>query len=142
LAPGDTFRLQVTSRSMHPVLQPGDTLLAQVVLPHDLRCGDLLVVPRATDFVTHRLVKKDKDTWILKGDCSPQPDPAVRPDQVIGRVIEIERNGHNKQLQRPVQSTGQRLLGWIGWLEILAVQYGRAGLLPLRGLSRLVRHLL
>ncbi|MBN1667095.1 MAG: S24 family peptidase [Anaerolineales bacterium] len=142
LEPGDTFRLQITSYSMHPLLQPGDTLLAQVVPLQDLRRGDLLVVRRATDFVTHRLILQDGDTWIIKGDRSTQADPAIQPDQVLGRVIAIERHGRTKRLQRPIQSAGQRLLGWIGWLEILAVQYGRAGPLPLRGFSRLIRHLL
>lgn len=139
LKPGDVFRLQVTSDSMRPVLQPGDHVVAQVVPAKSLQRGDLLVIQRSHDFVTHRLVNEQAGNWLLKADNDTQTDPVVQTEQIIGRIIEIERRGRRRQLHQPIRRIGQQILGWCSWMEIKAVKYGRISSLPWRALSYLLR---
>lgn len=87
------------THSMEPLLKGGDHL---VVLPPSkapyagLVAGKPIVYRAAwylTSPVTHRLVAKDKDGWILSGDNNPRSEPQwrVTEDTYIGTVVGIYR---------------------------------------------------
>jgi hypothetical protein len=53
--------------------------------------GDIVLVARDARFFVHRLIEKDDDEWITRGDSLPQNDPPVAEAQVLGRVSLIRR---------------------------------------------------
>ncbi len=95
------LRLTVISDSMRPLLQAGDVAVVQPGDPKALRPGDVIVVQRSGEWITHRLVVVDKLGWHTQGDNTRYLDAAVSADQIVGRVIAIERGSQTIDLQQP-----------------------------------------
>ena len=94
-------RLTVTSDSMRPLLRVGDGVVVQPIDPHALQPGDVIVVRRGGDWITHRLVTVDERGWHTHGDNTRCGDEAASAAQIVGRVIAIERNGQTIDLLQP-----------------------------------------
>jgi signal peptidase I len=91
LTTGDQIRFLVTSNSMQPIIKIGDTVLAEVILVDEVKLGDIIVIKRIDDFLTHRAISPTKHGWITKGDSNILPDPPIKPANIIGRVRMVQR---------------------------------------------------
>jgi len=118
LASGGSLRLRVNGASMAPLLRPGDVVWVEPVEEAALRLGDVVLVRRAADFVTHRLVERTPDGWIAKGDNLAAPDPAVSGQDILGRVYHVERAGRRIEENRPGWEPLSRRMG-----RLAAFQY-------------------
>jgi signal peptidase I len=94
-------RLTVTGDSMQPLLRVGDGVVVQPIDPHALQPGDVIVVQRGGDWITHRLVAVDERGWHTHGDNTRYGDEAASAARIMGRVIAIERNGQTIDLLQP-----------------------------------------
>jgi len=96
------FCVHVTGKgsSMYPFVRTGDKLLIEPKSPAELSIGDIIFYQRATGiYIAHRLIKKiSSATLITKGDNVDYYDVPVPIEQVLGRVVSIERDGRNKRL--------------------------------------------
>lgn len=153
LSCGGEARLRTHGNSMLPMLHPGDVLVVQAASPDDLRCGDLVVVRRSDDLVTHRLVAVTPQGWVLKGDAWGAPDPPVAGGNILGRVVGVERESARLDLRLDPWVRRGRWLGrlgawefkWYGFLGQIWLQppllrrcVQRAGRMLFAGLQRLV----
>lgn len=158
LAAGNRVRLSVTGDSMAPFLRRGDAVWAEPASVAGLRRGDLVVVQRQRELVTHRVVKVDGAAVYTKGDNVSYLDAPVAVDAIVGRVVAVERRSGRMELEGRSWRVANRLLGLLGWWEIRVFQMGRrvkrrlfgpsSGpatrilshliVAPLRGLSRLI----
>jgi len=89
------FLAVVEGRSMEPLLQTGDIVIVHRVGVRDLDLNDIIVYEKYDgSLVIHRIVSiynKSKHIIIVtKGDNNVFPDPPISPDQVIGRVLEVD----------------------------------------------------
>ena len=93
---GATFTVEVDGRSMAPTLLPGDTVSAERLdrAAGPPRLGDLVVMDLpGAGLVVHRLLwwtSTQARTW---GDGSQRMDAPVPHANVLGRVLEVRRNG-------------------------------------------------
>jgi hypothetical protein len=117
LPPGGTLRLTVVSDSMTPLLLPGDGVLVAQAAEAELRLGDLIVVRRAGELVTHRVVGRACGRWLTKGDNLRTLDPPVVSSDLIGRVVAIERQSARTDLETGRWRRVNGLLGWLSWWE-------------------------
>ena len=85
-----SLRLTVISDSMRPLLQTGDVAVVHSVDPGVLQPGDVVVIQRDGEWITHRLVAVDGHGWHTHGDNTRYLDETASADQVVGRVIAIE----------------------------------------------------
>lgn len=94
-AAGKGFWLPVTGTSNLPTLSGGrdEIILGRVDQP--LKKRDLPLYRRDSgQYVLHRIVSVQKDgTYTCCGDNQWTLEPGIRPDQVIGRVIQLTRKG-------------------------------------------------
>ncbi len=97
---GEVLRLTVTSDSMRPLLRTGDVVVVESSNAAALRPGAVIVVQRGAEWVTHRLVMVDEHGWHTHGDNTRSIDEAVSADEIIGRVIAIERGALTIDLQQ------------------------------------------
>jgi signal peptidase I len=111
------FRLKVTGTSMSPFLKQEDRVFVQREALKNLAIGDVLVILRDNDFVTHRLVRIDRDQYYCKGDNTHIPDPAVSGEQVFGKVTAVERAGNRLSLNDEGWKTRNKILGQLGAFE-------------------------
>lgn len=112
----ETFRLRVAGWSMYPTLTKEDRLTVEPAQPEQLRVGDLVLFHHQGQLICHRLVGVQGTgpalRLLTKGDATTGSGELLEPDQVLGRVIAIER-------RRP------RLPRW-PWVGALAVRISRS----------------
>jgi enterochelin esterase-like enzyme len=66
-----------------------------------LQPGIVMVVQHGGEWITHRLVAVDGQSWYTHGDNTRYADEAVSAAEIVGRVIAIERGDHTIDLQQP-----------------------------------------
>ena len=90
-------RLRVGGWSMLPTIWPGDTLELERVECDKLSAGDVVLFHRDRRLFVHRILNSDGSTIFTQGDAMPQPDPAVKKRELLGRVTCIVRDGKRIQ---------------------------------------------
>ena len=99
---GELFRLGLGVRfrapgtSMHPTIRHGDVITVEPVEPSNLKRGDIILYRLQNDFIAHRLVNIEKRNgcgliFFLRGDASTTCDAPVKSEQVLGKVVRVER---------------------------------------------------
>ena len=80
---GYTF-FEIATGSMSGTLEIGDVVI--VKLTNDVEVGDIIVYKEEDYFITHRLIEKNQDTLIAKGDANNSEDSPISINDVIGKV--------------------------------------------------------
>jgi hypothetical protein len=88
--------------SMRPFIQSGDRV-AIVRLRRRPRCGDVAAFFNNDQLIVHRVTgwKRPANGCRLitvRGDSSPDSMGTIRPDEIIGIVSHVERNGKKRLL--------------------------------------------
>jgi signal peptidase I len=105
---GALLRFRAHGRSMQPFIKNGDILIVEPLNGASASIGDVIFYRRSdSSFTAHRLINvtggSGGDVLLSRGDSLNYFDPPIQPEQVMGRVIQIE--GSRKQLI---------LTGWLG----------------------------
>jgi signal peptidase I len=100
-------RLRVYGTSMVPSILPGDFISVRRAGIPDISAGEIVLFFRDARFFVHRVVRRislsgGESSLITRGDRLLYDDPAVSADQLLGRVVLIERN--NRQV--PLEARG------------------------------------
>jgi hypothetical protein len=113
-----TGRLQfrATGLSMLPTLWPGDCLTIQSLKFEDAEAGDVVLCARSGRLFVHRITRKfyarPTNSLITRGDCMTEQDPPVKENDLLGKVIAIDRRGSRIVPNRKV-SAAQSLIAWL-----------------------------
>ena len=143
LEKGQPARFKVRGRSMRPFLREGDTALVEPVAGAQLRVGHIVVWRRPWGGCTmHRLVRIDTSAsgtvFITRGDNSALEDMPVPPAELIGRVVEVERDGRRLALDSRTGAAFNAFVSgaarWRPWRRSWLVRLGR---MPWRWLQSL-----
>jgi signal peptidase I len=116
----------VTSDSMRPLLRAGDGVVVQAIDPRALQPGDVIVVQRGGDWITHRLVAVDERGWHTHGDNTRYGDDVANAAEIVGRVIAIERNGKTIDLLQPRWRTIDRRINRVQRAQLRVLAAARA----------------
>jgi hypothetical protein len=127
------FQAEAQGSCMVPVIRDGDMLTIEPVEAAVLRPGDVALYSAAGDHLfSHRVVgRRIEDgrlTLMTRGDAATGPGEPVRADQVLGRVVRVQRGGRTLDLERGTWRTAGRL--WVATAPL--------GPLLLRGASLLL----
>jgi signal peptidase I len=142
LSPGDVIQLTVVSNSMKPLIAAGDQIIAEITYPDRIKRGDVIVIRRNTDFLTHRAIYKNRGSWITKGDNNTLPDTPIPTDKRIGRVIAIASETQAIDLQARKWTYLNPILGWLCTLEVKAFGLHPYCRLPFRWVRKTIQKLL
>lgn len=95
LKEGKSICIKPQGYSMYPLLVPGrDSVVIAPCKVRTLRRGDVVLYRRdGSILVLHRIQKIKKEGLYLVGDNQRELEGPLRPDQVRGRMVEINRNG-------------------------------------------------
>jgi signal peptidase I len=110
----EPLRLIVISDSMWPLLRAGDAVRVQPIGPVAIHVGDVIVVRRNAELITHRVIDIDGEQWITRGDNAVFADAPVLSAACVGRVTPIERGAHPIDLAQPQWTRLNHRLGQIG----------------------------
>jgi signal peptidase len=100
LSLGLGVRFRAPGTSMHPTIRHGDVITVEPVSPANLERGDIIFYRLQDSFIAHRIVSFEEKngcglTFVLRGDASKNCDIPVKPEQVLGKVVCLER-GHRR----------------------------------------------
>ena len=95
-------RLRVNGTSMLPSLLPYDVVSLVRCPAGDLLPGDLVLREHRDRWLLHRVVRLEGDWLYTRGDLLPFGDPPAPAENVIAKVVRLERFGR----QRPIPSAG------------------------------------
>lgn len=95
---GYGVRFRAGGTSMQPAIEDGDAITVTPVALTDVRRGDVLLYRHNRRIIAHRVVDirttgTEIAAFVLRGDAKTACDRPVAPDQILGRVVAIERGG-------------------------------------------------
>jgi Peptidase S24-like len=96
LEKGLPFRFRARGWSMAPFIQDGDVITVAPLRKTPAGIGEVVafVRPGSGNLVVHRVVARKGDNLHIQGDgLTGQTDGMISPDNLLGRVTHIERNG-------------------------------------------------
>ena len=82
---GKVYMFQVQTGSMESSIHIGDYIF--VVNQSDYYVGDVITYEYENDYITHRIVKKENNKIVTKGDANNTEDDEINLKQVTGKVI-------------------------------------------------------
>lgn len=81
---------QVATGSMEPTIKIDDIILIR--LNSDIQENDIITYKSKNEFITHRLIQKNDDSLITKGDNNNSEDDPIKKEDVIGKVVFTVKN--------------------------------------------------
>jgi hypothetical protein len=111
---GHAVRFRADGWSMHPAIRCGEMIHVQPLGNARIRTGDVLLYRRRRSVVAHRVVRMTSPPngtaeVVLRGDAADCADAPVAVEQLLGRVIAVERNGRTQPL---VNGNWSAAVGW------------------------------
>jgi signal peptidase I len=98
-------QVRATGNSMRPAIRPGDILLIVRCPLQRIEPGDVVVFARDARLFAHRLIEKcagpDGSSMVTRGDSNWDMDLPVTVDQLLGKVIAVERRNTSSSPSRP-----------------------------------------
>ena len=94
---GYRVSFRAPGHSMHPTINDRETVTVEPVPSSHVKTGDIVLYRSEGGVVAHRVIRieRNNDTtfFILRGDALGCPDEPVAAQQVLGKVVSVERNG-------------------------------------------------
>jgi len=120
LESGSLFRFRAHGTSMAPFLRDGDNLTIAPIANRVPQVGDILAISYPTGkgpgLVVHRVVERKGAGLVLQGDGNGSAPELVLPENILGRVVQVRRNG---RLVRLGLGPERRLIGWLSRTRLL-----------------------
>lgn len=134
---GLPLRMRARGASMKPMIRDDDIVTITPMGGREPRVGEVLacVRPGAERLVLHRVVAREAGGWLLRGDNCTMADGVVPPQDVLGAVTRVERNGHDIDFGVGRKGVGIARLSRAGILRTL----GGPRRIARRGASALLR---
>jgi signal peptidase I len=107
LGRGHRVLFRANGKSMHPTIKDGETVTIEPVETSDVKRGDIILYRRGLSVIAHRVeaIRRRHGSvalFFLRGDASDSSDQPVRPEQVLGKVVSVQRG------VRRIDLTGRR----------------------------------
>lgn len=89
-----SLRFRAKGTSMSPFIRDRDVITVTPVTTNTLRAGQIIafVFQPEGKLCVHRIICRNQDGFITRGDNLAWPDSVISETQVLGRVIRVERN--------------------------------------------------
>jgi hypothetical protein len=117
---GSPVRLEVTGHSMSPFIRSGDVVTIEPLSGRRPALGEVVAVAPASGLLVHRLVGWDRGRALSRGDVAAGTDPVTPPENLLGRVTQVERGGRRVRLGLGIERLPIAWLSRIGFLRALA----------------------
>jgi signal peptidase I len=86
-------QLKVAGVSMVPALWPGDIITVRSCDPQEVGPDSIIVFRQNQRLIVHRLMHREGDRIVTRGDASPGVDEPITAAEIVGCVDTITRNG-------------------------------------------------
>ena len=128
---GNRVRFRAAGASMQPTIEDGELITVAPVGPGSVKRGDILLYQNERGVVAHRVVGVVKGTvtinggdsppYLIRGDASVSCDPPVAREQVIGRVVAVQRAGRSRPLDNRAFNLMRLMRLWLSKSKVFRV---------------------
>jgi signal peptidase len=85
---------------MYPTIRENEAITVEPVVPHDVKVGDIILYRSGESVVAHRVIRIEKGEgsashFILREDTWGTLDEPVEAEQILGKVVSVERGGRS-----------------------------------------------
>lgn len=85
---------------MYPTIRENERITVEPVSPQDVKVGDIVLYRSAEGVIAHRVVRLERDEdnglrFIFREDTWGTLDEPVEAEQILGRVVSVERGGRH-----------------------------------------------
>ncbi len=120
LAKDCAFRFCARGTSMTPFIRDGDIITIAPLAGQAPRLGEVIAVSRFdqnhSDLVIHRIVSRLSRGFYVQGDGISCTQEFVALEQILGRVVQVERRGRTVRFGLGPE---RRLLAWLSRTRLL-----------------------
>src|SRR5215211_3624562 len=93
---GYPIRFCANGQSMKPTIKDGEVIIIEPVEPANIKRGDIIFYRTKCGVIAHRVVDIKREageqaTFILRGDSAAASDSPVAANEILGRVVAVER---------------------------------------------------
>lgn len=81
---------EVATGSMEPAISKNDIIITKKSNSYEI--NDVITFAKDKNYITHRILSKNNDTYITKGDANNTADNPVTNEVIIGKVIKVYPN--------------------------------------------------
>lgn len=78
---------EVATGSMMPTIQVGDVVIVKIT--EEVNENDIIVYQDEESIITHRLIEKNEERIVTRGDANNSEDKPIEQNMIIGLVIKI-----------------------------------------------------
>ena len=83
---------------MHPTIRNGETITVAPLASSSVRTGDIVLYRHDRAAIAHRVIRvrlssNGSNRLVLRGDAADCSDEPIRFEQLLGRVLSVERSG-------------------------------------------------
>jgi len=111
---GYDLRLKVTGRSMSPFLKTGSVVILSQVPVSKLCIGDIIFCQcNDSSYKLHRLIHRDGDRLITKGDALVSSDVPFKKTDYKGKVGRVEHPFANGVIHRNMNNQSVRIINYL-----------------------------
>lgn len=98
------INLPAEGNSMYPLIKAGDMCRFEVIRPSQMKRGDIILYRSVTEqLIAHRFIKeeitKGRHQYILKGDTNLGYDSPISEEDIIGRLIIVNKGFYKLRLK-------------------------------------------
>ena len=125
LSSGYSVRFRAPGDSMRPFIMDGDAITVSPVDPLAVKRGDIILYCFKGGVIAHSVVRirrrqDGEPLFILRGDLLCSADEPVEPQQILGRVVSVQRGGRSiyldstrARMMRTAYTLAFRLKRWV-----------------------------
>ena len=100
LGRGKSVRFRAPGRSMYPTIRENEAITVEPVEPRGVKEGDIILYRSGENVVAHRVIRIEKrevnaSRFIFREDTWGTLDEPVEAEQILGKVVSVERAGRN-----------------------------------------------
>lgn len=95
LAKEASFRFRAKGFSMSPFIKDNDIVTISALSGAAIDFGEpiIFIHPQTGKLIIHRVVGRDGDAYLIKGDSVPDADGSIPKENILGCVAKVERKG-------------------------------------------------
>ncbi len=117
---GASISFKVVTGSMSPLIEVGDTVRVSRVESSGIRTGDIIAFQDGQNVVVHRIIGKirtNRQTGFRQGGDAWGPSAELEEQNIIGRVLSINKGGRDISLDTPRFMITNKILVWRGQIK-------------------------
>ena len=118
---GYRTRFRAGGGSMWPTIRPGEAITVELATAAEVKLKDIVLYRTSRGVIGHRVVgmanRKGERVFLARGDAGSGAGELVAAEQILGKVVAVERKGCNIDLETRRAKMKHTLRAWASSLK-------------------------